>query len=334
MPLRGKVFLVENYATSAMLPPFYSNSILRGFMNLFLIPLFCLSSLAAFAQEPMDPAELNRMDRLERDIQLLQRQIARTPADANQPLTADPYAGAGNPAQLEVRFSAIENQIRELRGKIEETEFQNRKTAEAMEKLQRDVEFRLNEMANQRTGVATITTAINNEEPVVKTVTASNNATPPTSTTAGDGTLRPPEPTSANTTDTENFATPREHYTYAFRLLNQTKYEEAAKAFDSFTKKYPKDPLIGNAYYWQGETFYIRRDYVSAADSFRQGFETAPEGPKAPDNLLKLAMSLDALQRTKEACVVLEQISAKYKQAATKITEKATKEQKRMGCKS
>ena len=79
------------------------------------------------------------------------------------------------------------------------------------------------------------------------------------------------------------------------------------------SKKHPKDPLVGNAYYWQGETYYIRRDYVNAADSFRQGFEALPTGPKAPDNLLKLAMSLNALNRDKEACVVLGQVISKYK---------------------
>ena len=31
------------------------------------------------------------------------------------------------------------------------------------------------------------------------------------------------------------------------------------------------------------------RDFVNAADNFRQGFEALPEGPKAADNLLKMA---------------------------------------------
>ncbi len=125
---------------------------------------------------------------------------------------------------------------------------------------------------------------------------------------------------------------PREHYNYAFRLLNQTQYEEAAAAFAAFTKKYPKDPLVGNAFYWSGETFYIRRDYVKAADNFRQGFEALPDGPKAADNLLKLSMSLDALNRDKEACVVLAQITTKFKKSSSSVTDKADQEQKRIGC--
>ncbi len=129
-----------------------------------------------------------------------------------------------------------------------------------------------------------------------------------------------------------DFASPRDHYNYAFRLLNQTQYPEAAAAFDSFTKKYPKDPLVGNAYYWEGETYYIRRDYVNAADNFRQGFEALPEGPKAPDNLFKLAVSLDALNRDKEACVVLGQVVTKFKKNSTSVTDKADQEQKRIGC--
>ena len=60
-----------------------------------------------------------------------------------------------------------------------------------------------------------------------------------------------------------------------------------------------------------------------------------PQGPKAGDNLLKLAMSLDALNRDKEACVVLKQIIVKFKQSSTSplLSAKADQESKRIGCK-
>ncbi|NCY25355.1 MAG: tol-pal system protein YbgF [Alphaproteobacteria bacterium] len=129
------------------------------------------------------------------------------------------------------------------------------------------------------------------------------------------------------------FKTPRDHYNYAFRLLNQTQYEQSAEAFRTFTEQYPKDPLVGNAYYWEGETFYIRRDYVAAADLFRQGFEVMPEGPKAADNLYKLALSLNALDRKPEACVVLQQVISRFKKSATNVVAKAEQELKKGNCK-
>jgi len=295
-----------------------------------LLPLlFCLISSTALAQT--DTAAMERVDRLERDIQLLQKQVARgeTPA---APISDEAVAAAGGPAQLESRLSAIEEDMRSLRGKVEEVEFQNRKLTEDLAKFQKDTEFRFSEM-HPGAPAASETPA---EQPLAKkserkiiagNVDKQSDTLMPAETTAGDGTLRKPEETAPG-----QFNTPRDHYNYAFRLLNQTKYEEAAKSFSDFTKKYPKDPLIGNAYYWQGETFYIRRDYVTAADNFRQGFEALPNGPKAADNLLKLAMSLDALQRDKEACVVLGQVIGKFKKSSISIADKAESEQKRIGC--
>jgi tol-pal system protein YbgF len=128
------------------------------------------------------------------------------------------------------------------------------------------------------------------------------------------------------------FDNPRDHYNHGFRLLNQTRYEDAARTFEAFTEKYPKDPLIGNAYYWLGETYYIRRDYVKAADSFRQGFEVLPSGPKAADNLLKLSMALSAMKKQKEACVVLDQLLVKFKDSSTSVAKKADAERTRIGC--
>jgi tol-pal system protein YbgF len=252
-------------------------------------------------------------------------------------LMGEPDMSAATPAQLELKISNMQDELRVMRGKNEELLFQIKKLTENMDKMQRDVEMRLNDLEGKKMpAVAPKPAAATEEEkpaaePVAETP-ATDEKKPEekkpfasTPTTAGDGVLKAPEPTAE--------PTPRDLYNSAFRLLNQTKYEDAAKSFEQFTKKYPKDPLIGNAYYWMGETHYIRRDYVTAADNFRAGFEALPAGPKAADNLLKLAMSLNALNRDKEACVVLGQVVSKFKKDSVSVSEKAAAEQKRMGCK-
>ena len=57
-----------------------------------------------------------------------------------------------------------------------------------------------------------------------------------------------------------------------------------------------------------------------------------PKGPKAADNLLKLGMSLGALKKNQEACIVLSQVMTKYKSAAANVAAKAESEHKKMGC--
>lgn len=249
-------------------------------------------------------------------------------------IMGEPDISALTPAQLDLKISNLQDELRVMRGKNEELNFQIKKLTESMDKMQRDVEMRLSDIEQGKKSPVVAPKPAGAEpvgekpaaEPVAETpVTEEKKPFPSTPTTAGDGVLKAPEPTAE--------ATPRDLYNSAFRLLNQTKYEDAAKSFDQFTKKYPKDPLIGNAYYWMGETHYIRRDYVTAADNFRAGFEALPTGPKAADNLLKLAMSLNALNRDKEACVVLGQVATKFKKDSVSVTEKAIAEQKRMGCK-
>lgn len=221
------------------------------------------------------------------------------------------------PAQMEIRLSTLENEIRALRGKNEENDFQIRRLTDALEKMQRDVDMRFQDL-HGKPGI-----------PVAQPSPQPTEATP---VKLAEPDKAEPKIEPVAEPESSGHASPRDLYNAAFRLLNQTKYEEASAAFLQFTKKHPKDPLVGNAYYWAGETHYIRRDYVTAADYFRQGFEALPEGPKAPDNLLKLAMSLDALKRNKEACVVLGQVVTKFKKTSPAVADKAASEQKRIAC--
>ncbi|MBM3618252.1 MAG: tol-pal system protein YbgF, partial [Alphaproteobacteria bacterium] len=145
--------------------------------------------------------------------------------------------------------------------------------------------------------------------------------------------LKAPAAAASTGASKSKFATPREQYDHAFRLLNQTQYDAAGKAFEDFIAAYPGDPLIGNAYYWAGETFYVRQNFTQAADYFRQGYEALPAGPKAGDNLLKLGMALNNLQKSTEACVVLKQVIAKFGSTSGSIKNKAEQERARAGCK-
>ena len=52
----------------------------------------------------------------------------------------------------------------------------------------------------------------------------------------------------------------------AYNMLSTGEYE--AKAFTKFIKEYPDNKLSSNAYYWLGETFYVRKNYQLAAYNF------------------------------------------------------------------
>jgi tol-pal system protein YbgF len=63
-------------------------------------------------------------------------------------------AGAQDAADLVVRTSRMENQIRQLSGQIEQLQFENRRLSEQLRKFQEDVDFRLNERGGGRSSGA------------------------------------------------------------------------------------------------------------------------------------------------------------------------------------
>lgn len=319
-------------------------------MRHFFLLTVALTPLTLFVAPAFAQIDEERFDQLEREVLLLQRKQARSGGDVAAPREG----GGGNigVAQIDVRISAMEEELRALRGKLEEREFENQRLSEELEKFKRDTEFRFSEISPTSLPPGTAPGTLEH-----KTPHAENNSkkldmsvktvpTKPEAPVAAEAAPKPfteppaaPEPAAEQMLKPQTseakpglFETPRDHYNYAFRLLNQNQYAEAAKSFAQFTQKYPEDPLVGNAYYWQGETSYIRKDFAGAADQFRQGFEVLPKGPKAADNLLKLGMSLAALKKNEEACIVLSQVSEKFKASAANVAAKAGSEIKRVGC--
>jgi len=125
---------------------------------------------------------------------------------------------------------------------------------------------------------------------------------------------------------------PEGEYNDAFNLLKQEKYEEASKAFIAFLTKFPEHSLAGNSYYWLGETFYARSNFEQASIFFMKGYTKLPKGNKAPDNLLKLAMSLGQLGKKDEACTTLVRLDKEFPSTSTAIKQGMEKEIIRLGC--
>ena len=106
-------------------------------------------------------------------------------------------------------------------------------------------------------------------------------------------------------------------------MLEKRNYEEAGAVFSDFLKANPTDPLADNARYWLGETYYARGEYGRSAEIFLEGYEKNKTGPKAPDTLLKLGLSLSALDKKKEACASFRELKWAFPNAPESVKEKA-----------
>lgn len=127
-------------------------------------------------------------------------------------------------------------------------------------------------------------------------------------------------------------ATAQADYDAAFAFMRQAKYDDAEKAFDTFLKTHAKSRLIENATYWHAETFYARSKFAEAAVAFAEGYEKFPKGAKAPDNLLKLAMALGALNKKQDACLTLSELTKNFPKASAVTQNRAAQEKKNLGC--
>ena len=127
--------------------------------------------------------------------------------------------------------------------------------------------------------------------------------------------------------------TPIFQYRHALSILRKTEYDTAELAFKEFIQRFPKDKLSLNARYWLGESFYVRKKFLDAADAFLKAYQQSPKGVKAPDSLLKLGMSLANLKKNKDACDVFSQLAKDYPDAPENIKKHLKREFNRSACK-
>ena len=121
-------------------------------------------------------------------------------------------------------------------------------------------------------------------------------------------------------------------YENAFSMLKSGNHAQAETAFNAFLKAHPNHELVPNAQYWLGETYYVRGAFERAARQFAEGYQKYPKGPKAPDNLLKLGMSLAGMGNKADACVALSQLEGDNFRAAANVQRRARQEMASLGC--
>lgn len=252
------------------------------------------------------------------------------------PARAQAVPGTG--PNYETRLSALEDSMRDLNGRLEQLEYSVRRLDQTIQRMQQDTDARLSKLeAGAAQASAPSAPAAVQPQPQV----AGGEQTVNPDGTLGDlkvqngrvvgGAVSPKAPPLPETPPDYGL-TPQEQYDDAFGLLRQADYDGAEKAFKSFIDKNPKDKLIDNAKYWYGETLYVRAKFDEAAVAFADAWQQNPQGPKAPDSLLKLAMSLAAIDKTKDACTSLGELSAKYPNASPTIRQRASEERTKLKC--
>ena len=129
-------------------------------------------------------------------------------------------------------------------------------------------------------------------------------------------------------------ASPKEQYQFARNFLKVGDYTSAEKAFREFVLTNPDDELSGNAQYWYAETYRIRQMYTDAATAYLEGYQKYPKSKIAPENLLKLGVSLVQMGEKDQGCLMIAGVKKQYPEATQSVLQKAKYyEEKEFECK-
>ncbi len=118
----------------------------------------------------------------------------------------------------------------------------------------------------------------------------------------------------------------------AYGSYSRHEYSAAETYFQQFIDEHPKDAMAGSAQYWLGETAFSTGEYRKAADRFLKTFTTYPNSERAPEALLKLAISLRRLGESSAACDSFAELQRRYPQGPKGILQRAEVEKKRANC--
>jgi len=238
-----------------------------------------------------------------------------------------------------LKLNEIEDQFRELTNKFEEVSFKLDKLSSRVTKIQSDTQLRFSDL---ETGSTTSTS----EKKV-----ALPGSTKPQDFGAAPGyqTSNLPKEQSINSVESAQTVIseepekresllpnkpPEEQYEFAVSFMKIGDYETAEFALREFIDKNKDHDLAGSAQYWYGETFRIRQLYSDAATAYLDGYQNYPKSKKAPDNLLKLGITMVQLGEKDQGCKMISGIKKEYPKANKSVLQKAQYEQKKFKCKS
>ncbi|MDC0164143.1 tol-pal system protein YbgF [Candidatus Pelagibacter bacterium] len=238
-----------------------------------------------------------------------------------------------------LKLNEIEDQFRELTNKFEEVNFKLDKLSTRVTKIQSDTQLRFSDIEN----------GTNNTTAKKKTVLPGSTKPQDFGAAPAYQTSNLPKEQSVNSIESaktviadepekrESLLPDKpadEQYDFAVSFMKIGDYETAEFALKEFIEKNKDHDLAGSAQYWYGETFRIRQLYSDAATAYLDGYQNYPKSVKAPDNLLKLGITMVQLGEKDQGCKMISGIKKEYPKASKSVLQKAQYEQKKFKCKS
>lgn len=105
-------------------------------------------------------------------------------------------------------------------------------------------------------------------------------------------------------------------YETALNQLKDGKHKEAQASFEQFIKQYPRSNLLPGAHFWAGNAALQAKEVAAASNYFNAVLTNWPRDPVAPDAMLGLANSQQALGDAKRSQDTLKKIIERFPDSA------------------
>jgi TolA-binding protein len=255
----------------------------------------------------------NQIDELRHELQGIEDQVGRGGGSSlgrpgyPPPQQLQPGPGGGDlVAQLLTRVEALEDQVRQLRGQIEETQNQLQHQGADLGKRIDDLAFQVNPQG----------------APGGAPTGQGQNASPPPAPLAAakpSPPVAPPRRTPEVIMREGNAALAKHDYAAA---------EQAAR--DLLTNR--TSPLAYDAHLLLARSLAGQHQYAQAAIAFDDTYNASRKGPHAQDALLGLANALTAINEKKAACDTLGRLRTEFPQPRPDVRDGSVSVAQRAGC--
>lgn len=294
-------------------------------------PLLLLGVAPASAQfVSREAVQLNdEIYQLQQEVQALQQQIGQ------QGGASPTYLGNGGSgrsgggelvAQLLQKVDNLEEQVRDLRGQIQETQNQVKQQGADLGKRIDDLAFQVQHPGMTPPASASSGSTQSGPTPSAGTPTTTNTSPPPAPLGATHS--PPPPPGGAKTARTAEAAL-RE----GEAALARGNYAAAEAAAAEVLSKFRTSPRAYDAQYLRAEALQGQRHYPQAAIAYDDVYNRSRKGRHAEQALIGLAASLTAINERKAACNALGKLHTEFPHQPAAIHQAAEELHKRAACK-
>lgn len=194
------------------------------------------------------------------------------------------------------KMEFLQQEVQELRGKVEEQNYQLQQMQDHQKKLYMDLDQRLRD--------GTQATAANNSGITLDLPDDNVPAKAQGAVDTGEVGLSEPDP--------QEKAMEEKAYQNAYHLIQNKDYEKALSAFKSLVKTFPQGKYVPNAQYWLGEIYLNKGSLELAEQAFETVYHQYSQHPKAADSLLKLGYVAYAKGEWKQSQTLLAQVKNQF----------------------